>query len=283
MDKLLSPKFCLYTADWSTLYYYSAQKSTEEGWAKYGYPFGQAHSQCRRSYTTEIVVVIDVCPWGVHTLLLRANECGNDRLSKLVVMHHVPWTCSWSGASTLSVPCSNTQESIVQSSWSVEYLWAMAAPGVEALSYYKVTLRVIANSLILFVLRNSPEEVGILLFCSVTGNGSFCAVGDHHGLEVFGHAGHWLDGVRTRWTCGMYDRERESNYKCCETSSCLRPIRPHRLIGIEEPLGAQVLSLQGKRLCWTNVLTVMKDCLLRTNVNLPSFEQGSVAKGELRR
>ena len=52
-------------------------------------------------------------------------------------------------------------------------------------------------SLVLLVLCDGPEEVGVLLLVALAADGALGAVGDHHGLEVLGHSGHGLDSVGT--------------------------------------------------------------------------------------
>ena len=52
--------------------------------------------------------------------------------------------------------------------------------------------------LVLLVFGDGSEEVGVGV---VAGDGALGAVGDDNRLEVLGHAGHRLDGVRTRRTC----------------------------------------------------------------------------------
>ena len=50
--------------------------------------------------------------------------------------------------------------------------------------------------LVLLILCNSPEEVGIVI-AVITGYGAFCTVTNHHSAEVLGHSSNRLHCVRT--------------------------------------------------------------------------------------
>ena len=60
-----------------------------------------------------------------------------------------------------------------------------------------VTPRNVAILLVLLILCNSPEEVGV--FVVIAGYGALCPVTDDHCAEVLGYPSNGFNGVRT---CG---------------------------------------------------------------------------------